>query len=270
MTSWLDHLTATSAAHRNTAVVLAVLAALPASAGAGLAARGIGALLQRLWTMPASSRPLTWLVRWRQRRWTHVREAARRAVAAAHDPSLTGTTQARALAAARRAQRRRLAGEAQKPQHPTRIAERLHAAAVRADTLYGLDLKLAWPRLWTVLPDHLRGDITTASEAYTSSARLAGWALLYAALTILWWPAAILGAVVFLTAAVKARTTANLLADLIDTATDLHLTDLAEQLHVENADRPPTLDTGRAITRRLTQPTAGGPAQVPPSAGTTV
>lgn len=267
LTSWLDHLTSTPAAHRNTIVILAVTGVLLTSAAAGLAAAGIGTVLQRLWSSPASRPPLNWLLQARQWRWTRRRETARRAIAAAHNPNLTGTAQARAQEAARRAQRRRLAGHLDRPQHPTRISERFHATVVRADVLYGLDLNLAWPRLWTILPETLRADISAAGDAYTATTRLAAWALLYTALTVMWWPAAILGAVIALTAVVKATTQADLLADLIDTATDLHLTDLAEHLHIGDADKPPTPDTGRAITQRLTQPTATVPTQAHPATG---
>lgn len=46
-----------------------------------------------------------------------------------------------------------------------------------------------------------------------------------------------------------ARTSAGILADLIDTAVDLHLGDLAEKLAVPHT--PPTPDVGRDITARL-------------------
>ena len=49
---------------------------------------------------------------------------------------------------------------------------------------------------------------------------------------------------------VRAREAANVLADLIETAADLHTRDLADQLTIPAA--PTTSETGRAITIRLT------------------
>ncbi|MGW2543946.1 hypothetical protein ACWC5I_24485 [Kitasatospora sp. NPDC001574] len=138
------------------------------------------------------------------------------------------------------------------PRLPTRVAERLHESAGRAGTLYGLDLNLVWPRLWSVLPDMLRADVTAARDSYAAAARLAGWGLMYAAPAIVWWPAVLPGSVVVAVAAARARTAAGVLADLVDTAADLHLVDLAGRLGIP-AETLSALETGRAVTRRLTR-----------------
>ncbi|MET9618602.1 hypothetical protein [Kitasatospora indigofera] len=268
LAAWLDRIAAVPPARRTTVLVLFAAGAVPASAGAGLAAGALGGVLERLWTASGAHPPMAWILHVRQRRWTAVRDSARRRIDALNSSDLTGRKLDRARAAARRAERRRLARPSQPPQLPTRIAERFHASAVRADTLYGLDLNLAWPRLWTVLPDGLRTDLTAARDSYAAAARLFGWGLLYTALAVLWWPAVVLGAATAVAAAMKARTAADLLGDLVDTATDLHLTELSDRLAAAAPDRP-TPETGGAITRRLTRPhdpAASAPVQRTPSA----
>lgn len=249
--SWLDRLSTAPTAHSNAAIVLAATAILAGSASAGLLAGGLGTLLQYLWGASGEQPPLSWIVHARRCRWSRIRETARRKIGRAEDPTLSGQALARATASARRAQRRHLARTPEQPQRPTRMAERLHATAERARTLYGLDLSLAWPRLWTVLSPDLRADITAARDAYSTAARLGAWATLCTALTVFWWPAAFFGSLIMLVASMKARAGVNLLADLIDTAVDLHLTDLADKLHAPHTT-PANSDTGLAIGRRLT------------------
>ncbi|MGW4380124.1 hypothetical protein [Kitasatospora sp. NPDC004531] len=262
---WVGRLAAQSAEHRTTWLAVAAAVAALAAAGAGLAARGLGTLLEGLWGAPGDRPPMAWVVAARRRRWIAAHESARRRIARSHDSNLTGLALARARAAAGRAQRRRLAAPAQPPGRPTRVAERFHAGAERARTLYGLDLNQAWPRLWSVLPDTLRADVTAAREAYASAGRLAGWGLMYAALAALWWPAAPAGAALVAVAAVRARTAAEVLADLIDTATDLHLADLAARLGVPTEARSPA-EIGHAVTQRLTRPQ---PPAIPAPGGPT-
>ncbi|MEH0532777.1 hypothetical protein QBA75_39740 [Streptomyces stelliscabiei] len=250
---WLRSIATRPTGHHTTWLAVAAVIGVLASAGAGLAASGLGTVLESLWAARGARPPLAWIVRGRQRRWTAVREAARCRIAEANDPSRTGVALSRAQAAARRAQRRRLAGPPQPPQRPTHTAERFHASVGRAHTLYGLDLNLVWPRLWSVLPDGLRADVTAARDSYASAARLMGWGLMYAALAVLWWPAVLPGAVVVAVAVARARSAADVLADLIDTATDLHLFDLAGKLGVP-AETLSIRETGNAITQRLTRP----------------
>lgn len=268
LASWLDRLSATPTGHHGSTVVLAAAVTLLVSAAAGLAAGGLGTAVQHLWAATGTRAPMSWLLRVRQNRWADLssrepalRAAARQRIADAQDPALTGRELVRAQAAERQARRRHLAAQQPLPQRPTRVAERFDATTARADALYGLNLDLVWPRLWTVLPEALRTDITAARDAYASGARLAAWALMYTALAAMWWPAAVLGVVIGGTAVVRARAAATVLADLIDTAVDLHVVELAEKLHADvDVAGPPSPEIGPAITRRLTR--APDPAPV--------
>lgn len=250
--TWLDEIATHRTGDSPAAILLAVAAALLTAGAAGLAAGGLGALHQRLWGSDGSGPALAWLLRWRERWWQRwYSERARRAVGAdraeAPDPATATARRARAQRALRlRAER--------EPHRPTRIGDALHAVAVRLRARYALDLDLAWPRLWAVLPDPLRADLSGARVAYDTAARLAGWGVLYAGLAVLWWPAALIGAAVLVTAVARARGAAAVLASLVEAAVDLHLTDLADQLGVR-PDTDELTELGRAVGRRLGQPT---------------
>lgn len=234
-------------------VLLTATAILLASAAAGLAASALGSLAQRLWTQPGRNRPLAWIVQFRQHRWDQATKAMKSAFAQAGNPEACPADRSRAENVARGAAARRARLGPTRPERPTWIGDRFRSTATRSATGYGLDLELTWPRLWTVLPDTLRADLTTAQDSYAASARLAGWGLLYMILAAAWWPAAVLGLTVAATAAAHARSSARILAELIDTAIDLHTADLAAKLGIPTAT-PPTAETGQAITRILTQP----------------
>jgi hypothetical protein len=146
---------------------------------------------------------------------------------------------------ARRAIRRRNELE---PHRPTRIEDVFHTVAVRLHHRYALDLEPAWPRLWSMLPDTLRADLSSARTAYGAAARLPGWSLLYAVLAAFWWPAALIGAGVLVTAVARARAGAEALASLVETAVDLHLADLIDQLGSGGTE------LGRALDAHLNPP----------------
>ncbi|MFF2409592.1 hypothetical protein [Streptomyces sp. NPDC058092] len=258
LTTWLDRLATQPTGRSSAGVLLMTTAVLLGSSTAGLAAGALGGLLQRLWGASGAHPPLAWAVRWRRRR--HITERARRAIARAADPHMRGGSLARALvrAVAARHEHRRMAlirggRMPEAPTRPTWIGNRFHNAATRVHTLYDLDLELAWPRLWAVLPDNLRGDVTGARDSYTAAARLTAWGLLYGALATGWWPAAPIGACLVVAGVVRARSSAEVLAGLIETAVDLHVNDLAHRLGTP-AGAPPTVETGRAITSRLQGP----------------
>ena len=121
---------------------------------------------------------------------------------------------------------------------------------MRVHRAYGLDLTVVWPRLWTVLPDHLRTDISTAQLAYTSASTLTGWAVLYGALGALWWPALPIGVVLAGVGVLRARTASATVSDLVETAADLYSPTLAEQLR-SPASGPFIAALGHEISDRL-------------------
>jgi hypothetical protein len=260
--AWLDQIAGQPASHDIATVALAAAAILLASATVALAASAVGALLQRLWVVPGDLPPAAWLRRRRQHQWQQATAHLKTAIARAAHPGIHHADPAEAARQARRAQRRRARIGPAQPMRPTRIGDRFHATALRIRDHNGLDLDLVWPRLWTELPDTLRTDLATAQDAYASAARLAAWGLLYLALTAAWWPAAPISLTILYTAAIRARASAGVLADLIETAADLHVKDLAATLDLPVLDITDPADLGWSITQRLrTVPQVVMPAQ---------
>ncbi|GAA3947890.1 hypothetical protein [Actinoplanes auranticolor] len=239
----------TKGPHPSGLLVAIVAGTLVGSAAAGLLATSIGWALRRGWLLPGRRRPARWLVEWRRARWgresRRVEALVTEAIGAAGTASevVTGPGIAEALA-------RRDAVGLEVPERPTWIGDRWRAATVRVRRAYGLDLTVVWPRLWTVLPEQLRTDIAAAQLAYTSAATLTGWALLYAALGVVWWPAPLIGVVVAGAGVFRARTATATVCDLVETAADLYGPVLAEQLRTP-VSGPFTTDLGDEISARL-------------------
>ncbi len=269
---------ATPAAHSPGTLLLAAGGILAASALAGLAAAALGSAISRAWTAsgPAGTpggngtiarfRPASWLTArrvrsWQKRddRWRAARGAAEplRRSAALIDAGMDATAPAETAAAARVATRmadaalarRNRIGRAE-PARPTWIGDRFRDAEERVASAYHLDIAVAWPRLWVLLPDNLRADLSAAYDSYTASARLVGWALLYVLIGAWWWPSLLIAAVTIITGWARGRTCTTVLADLIEVAVDLHGRTLASQLGIV-CDGPMDRDTGYRITQRL-------------------
>ncbi|WP_433723744.1 hypothetical protein ACQP2Y_01170 [Actinoplanes sp. CA-051413] len=239
----------TKVPHPSGLLVAILTGTLVGSAAAGLVATGVGWVLRRAWLTSGRRRPARWLVEWRRARWR--RESGRVEVlvaeaigaAGASSEVVTGPAIAEALA-------RRDAIALEVPDRPTWVGDRWRAATVRVRRAYGLDLTVVWPRLWTVLPEQLRTDIAAAQLAYTSAAALTGWAVLYAALGVTWWPALLIGVVVAGAGVFRARTATATVCDLVETAADLYGPALAEQLRM-TVSGALTTDIGDEISVRL-------------------
>jgi hypothetical protein len=115
---------------------------------------------------------------------------------------------------------------------PTWIGDRLRAADERIHHTYRLDVSAAWPRLWLLIPETARTELTAAHDSYTAAARLAGWGLLYLAVGAWWWPALVIAAATEITAWIRARAATTVLADLVETTVDLYGAELARQLGI--------------------------------------
>ena len=62
---------------------------------------------------------------------------------------------------------------------PTRLGNILRSAEDRCAQKYGLDAIICWPRLWLVLPDGAKAELTQARNALDLNARLWLWSLLF-------------------------------------------------------------------------------------------
>ncbi|MFI5828445.1 hypothetical protein ACIA6C_14410 [Streptomyces sp. NPDC051578] len=142
----------------------------------------------------------------------------------------------------------RIAAEA--PDRPTWSGDRIHAVTVRLKRDHHLDLPALWSHLWLVLPEATRAEITSAEQALTRATTLAGWILLYAPLTVWWWPAAPLAVVLALTCRHRMRSAADSYARFLEAAAQLHTTELAPQLGIGHTG-PLDSALGDALTHQL-------------------
>lgn len=136
---------------------------------------------------------------------------------------------------------------------PTRIGNILRASETRPCHRYGLEAVIVWPRLWLVLPDLTRQELTTARASLDASVASAIWGLVFVAFTPLAWWAAPLGIAAAAAAVawwVPAR--AEVFADLVEGAYDLYRTALYQQLRWPLPDTPACERlTGSGLTQYL-------------------
>lgn len=234
--------------------ILLLVAAAAAAAAVGVIAQAAGVFIERAvlasgwtqWHGPAAFIIRRW-VTLRQKRWDYFDRTyeTELQLALLPDPADRPSPAARQAAAGRRA---RISAE--RPERPTWTGDRIQAVVLRMDRGHWVDLAVVWPYLERILPDGLRGEISDARAAVSRSATLAGWAVLYALLTLWWWPAALLAVIIAVTARYRIRSSADAYARLVETAARLYIPALAAQLGIEHAgalDR----DLGAAVTQHL-------------------
>lgn len=205
--------------------VAVAVGVLIAAAGAGVTAAGMAAVIRGIGPAAARSAPARHLRAIRRERW----ERARRSAEQLEKDALRTATAGPEVAAARA---RQYAVSLEAPEHATWVGDRLRATAIRVHRAYGLDVNRAWPRLWIVLPDPVRADVTTAQGSHANAELLAGWAVLYAAVGLAWGPALVIAAVVLTVSCVQARSATETLCQLVEAAIDLYGTKLAGELRI--------------------------------------
>ncbi|HLM89368.1 MAG TPA: hypothetical protein VK284_10115 [Streptosporangiaceae bacterium] len=114
---------------------------------------------------------------------------------------------------------------------PTKVGNILRAGETWPAVKYGLDAVAVWPRLWLMLSDSTRRELIAARAALDSAVAAAIWGLLFSVFTV-WAPLALpLGlGVAAVAVTVWAPPRAEIFADLIEAAYDLHRTALYQQL----------------------------------------
>ncbi|AXK36203.1 hypothetical protein DVA86_30055 [Streptomyces armeniacus] len=118
------------------------------------------------------------------------------------------------------------------PERATRIGDHLLLAEKRVAAQYEVALVRVWPRLWQLCDDSQRAPTQLAWDRYTAASVRAAWSLGYLALGTLWWPAAVAGAALCLSAWTAARRAAAELGILVEALTDVKLQELATALGV--------------------------------------
>jgi len=136
---------------------------------------------------------------------------------------------------------------------PTRVGNILRAAETRPYHRYGLDAVTVWPRLWLVLPDLARQELTTARGSVDAAVATAIWGMAFVAFTPLAWWAAPVGIVVATAAVVWwVPAQAEVFADLAESAFDLYRATLYQHLRWPLPGNPADeCQTGSELTRYL-------------------
>lgn len=137
------------------------------------------------------------------------------------------------------------------PERATRIGDHFHLTEQRVSAQYGVGLIRVWPRLWQLCDDSQRAPVQLAWDRYTSASLRVAWSLGYLALGVLWWPAAVAGAALGLTAWSAARRAAAELSVLVEALTDVKLRELAASLGVSLAHSRFTPVDGHAVENIL-------------------
>lgn len=113
---------------------------------------------------------------------------------------------------------------------PTKLGNMLRAAENRPWERYGLDAIICWPRLWLLLPDGAKKEITESRATLDTAARLFLWSLLFMVWTVLAWWAPFVTLIVAYWAYRWALSAAEVYGDLLEAAFDMHRFALYETL----------------------------------------
>lgn len=136
---------------------------------------------------------------------------------------------------------------------PTRTGNILRAAETRPGHRYGLNTVALWPRLWLVLPEATRSELTDARAGLDAAVAAAIWGMAFVVFTLWAWWAAPVGAAVAVAAIVWwVPERAETFADLIEAAVDMYRVEVYRQLRWPLPTCPAEEHaSGEALTRYL-------------------
>lgn len=133
---------------------------------------------------------------------------------------------------------------------PTRLGNLLRAREMASSDKYGLDSLVCWPRLWCLLPECLKNDLTSSRAALNGRAELWLWGLLFLVWTA-FHPLAILISLAWMLLAYSlAVQAAEVYGALVETAFDLHRFSLYDAL---GWPRPESSEMEKAVGLELTE-----------------
>lgn len=133
---------------------------------------------------------------------------------------------------------------------PTCLGNLIRAREMASHRKYGLDSLVCWPRIWCLLPECLKGDLTSSRAALNHRAELWLWGLLFLVWTAL-RPLAVLISLAWMLLAYRlAMQAAEVYGDLVETAFDLHRFALYDALAWP---RPRSNDEEKASGKQLTE-----------------
>jgi len=126
---------------------------------------------------------------------------------------------------------------------PTRLGNVLQAGEARTRNRYGLDPLVCWPRLWLLLPDTARQEVTAAYTSLLLAVQVLICGLLFTVWTIWAWWALPAGLLVAVAAYARTLAAAAAFADLLESCFDLYRPLLYQALRW-----PPASDPGAERT----------------------
>jgi hypothetical protein len=137
---------------------------------------------------------------------------------------------------------------------PTRLGNILRASEDRCAMKYGLDAIICWPRLWLVLPEEVKTELSAARSGLNLNARLWLWSvlfLLWAPIFGVWWPLPLGVGAAWLAQRWMVQA-AQVYGDLVESAFDLYRFALYGALHWPLPTNPAEEQAmGRELTEYL-------------------
>ncbi|MFD7701749.1 hypothetical protein [Streptomyces caelestis] len=224
-----------------TAIVLAAVAA-----GALVRACAEGA--ERIWTgeWPGPARALAGrLTARRLARWQRIE----RDIGRLREPATASLRDERVRQDLAELAARRDAIAFAPPRRPTFTGDRMAGTEARLRHQYGIDLAACWSRLWLVLPEDVRTELRTSRSRVDAAVDGSVWACCYLLLGCLWWPAAVAAAGTGLVAWRRGRRAVTAHAELVESAVDVYLRRLVDELGVDVSAGPPDPRVGTALNR---------------------
>jgi hypothetical protein len=106
---------------------------------------------------------------------------------------------------------------------PTKTGNIMRAGERRPAEKYGLDAVVVWPRLWLLLPDGTRGELSQARSALDAAVAALIWGVLFFGFVALdWWAAFVAITVVLAMYLYWIPNRAAVFADLLESTFDVH------------------------------------------------
>lgn len=135
---------------------------------------------------------------------------------------------------------------------PTTLGNILRAAEQRPHDRYGLEAVACWPRLWLVLPDTTRTELSTARQELDVRAELWLWAILFSAWAVYTWWAPLIAVAIAAGVYRSLCERAVIYGDLLVATYDLYRSELYRALAWPLPETPQNeVATGSALSRYL-------------------
>lgn len=135
---------------------------------------------------------------------------------------------------------------------PTKLGNILRAAEERSQVYYGLDAFVCFPRLWLLLPDNVKMELTEARNTLNTGASLWLWSLLFILWGFIAWWAILIGILCAYLSYQWMLNSAIIYGDLLESTFDLYRFELYKALHFPLPTSPQDeQEKGRQLTNYL-------------------